>query len=347
MFTGKRLRKLLFAILASALWVGLATSTAFAISDPDSIAISDIRAYESVLESDDMLVIVEYNLPYTVIPDEIISDAFLARFLRDTTELRSVEPFAFNDKGYGRGIFSFYWTATQKAADSIEFGNPNLENYKVVFQGKVGVFIGTVPSITGSSISYQDISQTATLLFERIEALARALENDPAWADDPAFDNLIENPGGQVQLTTTGEEYFSNAIPQLVSMIPTIFTSGVTSPDFSQSIADRSFETEVDKFWDGNWIDAHFDTLATTFDAPKAAFTSLVALIMMGVIAFAATKLLGGQELAAPFGIMTMAVSLPMFGAVNWIPLNMVITIAFVFGILGLGWVFFLRRAGG
>ena len=67
----------------------------------------------------------------------------------------------------------------------------------------------------------------------------------------------------------------------------------------------------------------------------------------MGVIAFTATKLLGGQELAAPFGIMTMAVSLPMFGAVNWIPLNMVITIAFVMGILGLGWVFFLRRAGG
>ena len=337
----------LCAMVVGAWWLFL--SVAHAIDDPDSIAISNIRAYESVLESEDMLVIVEYALPYTSLPDEIISGAYLGRFLRDTTELKSVGPFAFNDKGYGNGIFSFYWTATQKSDASIEFGNPNAENYKIILQGKVGVFVGTVPAITGSSISYQDTSRTATLLFENIEALAHKLENDPNWNDDPDFADLIENPGGNVQLTSTGEEYFSNAVPQLAAMIPTIFTSGVTSPDFSESIIDRSFEKEVDTFWDGrgNWIDVHFQTLADTFQAPKSTFTALTALALMGGIAFFSTKLLGAHELAAPFGIMTMAVSLPMFGAVNWIPLNMVIMVAFLMGILGIGWVFFLRRAGG
>ena len=43
--------------------------TALGISNPTSITIVDVRAYDSVLEADDLLVVVEYNLPYAVIPD--------------------------------------------------------------------------------------------------------------------------------------------------------------------------------------------------------------------------------------------------------------------------------------
>ncbi len=345
----KRSKLFLFiaVVVAAFLWAASFTSV-FAIADPDSIAIEDVRAYDSVLESGDLLIIVEYNLPYTALPDEIIFDAYLGRFLLDTTELKSVEPFAFNDKGYGRGIFSLYWTKVQKEADSIEFDNPNAEAYKLILQGKVGVFTGSVPTITSNSISWTDTARTATLLFQEIERIARKFENDTGWNDDADFADLIENPGGTVQLTSTGigsgEEYFSNAVPQLGAMIPSIFSSSQTSPDVSERPDSRSFADEKDQFWNGNWIDEKFDFLALQHQAPKRTFTAMFAVIFMGLIAFFCANLLGQNALAVPFGMLTMAFTFPMFGAINFFPLNFVLATSFVMGVLGLGWVFFLRK---
>ncbi len=320
--------------------------TAFGISNPDSITIEGVKAYDSVLEADDLLMVVEYNLPYAVTPDEIISDAYLGRFLNGTTELTSVEPFAFNDKGYGRGIFSFYFSAAQKATASIEFDNPNSENYLVTLQGKPGVFPGTAPSITSPTIDWQSGLLSQIKLHFHIRNLAYKFENDPGWNDDPDFDDLIQSPGGVEQLTGSGEEYFSNAIPQLQSMIPGIFSSGTSAPDFSQSPDNQDYADDLDTFWDGNWVGTHFDTLATTYDAPRGVITALIATLFIGLIAFFSANLLGQNAEAAGFGMMTMAVTLPMFTAINMVPLNFTIVTAFVLGVLGIGWVIFLRRAG-
>ena len=321
----------------------------FAISNPDTIAIETVKAYDAVLEADDLLVVVEYNLAYSVIPDEIISDAYLGRFLVGTTELTSVEPYAFNDRGYGRGIFSFYWSAAQKETASIEFENPNSENYLVTLQGKPGVFPGTAPSITTPAIQWQDTSNTTNLLYTQIADLAYKFENDPAWNDDIAYD-LIQSPGGVLQLTAagsgSGEEYFSNAIPQLQSMIPAILSSGTSAPDFSESTGNQSYENDLNTFWDGNWVGTHFDTLATTYDAPRGVITALIATIFIGLISFFCANLLGQNAEAAGFGMLTMAVTLPMFTAINMVPLNFTIVTTFVLGVLGIGWVIFLRRAG-
>ena len=324
--------------------------TALGISNPTSITIVDVRAYDSVLEADDLLVVVEYNLPYAVIPDEIISDAYLGRFLNGTTELTSVEPYAFNDKGYGRGIFSFSWSPAQKATASIEFDNPDAEPYLVSLQGKPGVFPGTAPSITSPTIDWQDSSNTTNLLYAQVSDLAYKFENDPGWNDETDFDDLIESPGGVLQLTSagrgSGEEYFSNAIRELQSMIPAIFSSGTSAPDFSESPINQSYENDLNTFWDGNWIGTHFDTLATTYDAPRGVITALIATLFIGLIAFFSANLLGQNAEAAGFGMMTMAVTLPMFTAINMVPLNFTIVTTFVLGVLGIGWVVFLRRAG-
>ncbi len=70
----------------------------------------------------------------------------------------------------------------------------------------------------------------------------------------------------------------------------------------------------------------------------------MAAVIFMGLIAFFCANLLGQNEMAAPFGLLTMTFTFPMFGAINFFPLNFVLTAAFVMGVLGLGWVFFLRK---
>ena len=324
----------------------VSVATVHAIADPDSITIVDIRAYDAVLEADDLLVIVEYNLTYTSTPTDLITDSYIGRFKRGTTDLNAVDPFAFNDNGFGRGLFSFYWSASQKSTDSIEFDDSNSEGYTVTLQGKVGIFPGVVPSTTTATINWQAATDTKDLLQSHIKALAQKLEKDPNWADNTNFDDLITTGGGVDQLTTQGEEYFANAIPQLQVMIPAIFSAGITTPGFTETSSTRSYDEDLSNFWDGNWVDVRFQTLATTLRVPKRVITALFAILMMAVIAAFCTKLLENTENGAAFGMLTFAVTLPMATAVGWVPLNLALVIASVC-IIGVAWTLFGRRAGG
>ena len=335
----------IWAIVFAA-WIGLVASVVFAIANPDTISIEDVRAYSTVLTDGDLLILVEYNLAYASLPTEIISDAYVGRFKRGTEDLNPIEPFAFNDKGYGRGVFSFYWTSSQRVTDSIEFDNPNNEDYTVSLQGKIGVFPGSIPSITTDTIDWQDPAITRTLLHEEIVFLARKFENDPGWNDDADFDDLIANPGGEDQLTTTGEDYFTGAIPQLSVMTPALFSSGTITPDFVESTFTPSYEDDLNTFWDGNWVDTRFQVLADRFEVPKRGLTTVFALFWMLLIAWFVARLLEGVNENQAFGLATMALTLPMFTAVNWIPLSIAMVVAFLC-LLGIGWTLWLRRAGG
>ena len=342
-----------FALLSGL--IALLPGQAFAISDPDSIMISDVRAYDSVLESGDLLVIVEYDLPYTSIPTETIGDAYLGRFLRSTAELNSVEPFSYNDKGYGVGAFSLYWSATQRTTDSIEFDDTNSEAYAITLQGKIGVFTGSVPTTTTTTITWQDVSDTKDLLKQHIVELAQRFEADPDWNDGTQsniintastnFGNLISVTTGNDQLTAVGEEYFSNAIPQLQVMVPSMFSSGVTTPDFTERSFDTSFEGNINSFWDGNWVDTRFQNLANTYRVPKRTLTTILALFFMCLIAWFVAKLLDNTDNGMAFGLLTFAVTLPMAAAVNWVPMAVVAAVGFIC-LTGVSWSIWGRRSG-
>jgi hypothetical protein len=330
--------------LAAILAALLPLQTAFAIDDPTSISIEDVRAYDGVLSTGDLLMVVEYNVVYGSTPTETIDQAFLGRFKLAGTEYASVEPYAYNDKGYGRGIFSIYWTETQKEADSIEFNNPNSEAYTITFQGKVGVFPGTAPSTTTGTIDWRDSSNTTQELFNHVQTLANSLQNDAGWSDNIP---LISTSASITKLETKGEDYFANAIPSLGSMIPSIFTYGRTIPDDTMDEHSKDFESEVKKFWDtdGNWVDARFTNLADTFRMPKAVITSFLSLFIMAGVVWGCSKLLENTDQGWEFGLMTMAVTLPLLTAINWMPMGVTMTVA-LFALLGIGWTLFLRRAG-
>ena len=236
--------------IAFALLVALLPGQALAIADPDSITLEMVRAYSGVLETGDMLVVVHYDLAYTSTPAEQIGDAYLGRFFRGTTELNSVEPFPFNDRGYGVGVFSLYWTASQVTSDSIEFEDTNSENYAVSLQGKVGVFPGSAPSSTTNTITWRAASNTESLLFADIDEVANTLEQNAAWVAN-TYD-LISRLGGQEALTNDGETYFASAIPNLQVMIPDIFSSAASTPTFTERDHERAYSDRLQTFWDGN-----------------------------------------------------------------------------------------------
>ncbi len=335
---------LLTAFVAAWLASHALAAVVFAISDPDALpSIDRVLAYQGVLETGDLLIVVEYDLPYASTPTEIVSDTYFATFRRATTVLNSVEPFAFNNKGYGVGVFSFYWTASEVSTDSIEFSNTNSEDYKVTLQGKVGVFPGSVPSTTTGTITW-DTSGTAGLQ-SYISDHAYVLENNSAWAANSQ--DLIANTVGVNQLTDTGAEYFSNAVPQSRNMVPDLFPSGVTAIGFTEETFSDSHNNSINDFWatDGNWVDQRFQTLADRYEAPKSVITSMVALFFMFLIVWSVAKVLGNESNSWQFGMMTLALTLPLFGAINWIPMDIVLAVASI-GVLGIVWTLFLRRSG-
>jgi len=332
------------AILLGAIGSAIPGGRVFAIADPTTISIEDVRAYDGVLSSGDLLLVVEYDLVYASTPTETIDQAYLGRFKRAGTEYASVEPYAYNDKGYGRGVFSLYWTKAQKEADSIEFSNPNAEVYEITFQGKVGVFPGTAPSTTTGTIDWRETTDTATELFNHVQALANSLQQDADWSDNIP---LISTTADIIQLSAKGEDYFTNAVPSLGSMIPSIFSSGLSTPDDTATTHSKDFESEVETFWDteGAWVDTRFDNLAETFRMPKRVITSILSLFIITGVVWGCAKLMGESDRGWEFGLLTIAVTLPLLTAAAWMPMGVTMSVA-LFALLGIGWTIFLRRAG-
>ena len=317
-----------------------------AISNPTSITIVSSTAYSGVLETDDLLVVVHYNLAYGSFPTEQISDAYVGRFLRGTTELNSVEPFPFNNRGYGVGGFSMYWTAAEKTTDSIEFGDTNSEGYKIIFQGKPGVFPGSTPTTATNPdsppIVWQSASKTQELLQKGIKLLAYEFERNSAWVTN-TYD-LISGKAGTEQLTANGEIYFSGVVPNLQVMIPDLFSSAAQTVPIIERTYTKSYAKDLEKIWDGNWVDKRFSNLASQLKMPKEVITSMVAFIICAFIAFVMMGVLHGTPYGLEFGLMTFAVTIPLFTVVAWIPLAVTGLIAFI-AVMGIGWAFLGRKA--
>ncbi len=106
--------RIIWILAGIVLAVGPATLV-FAISAPDSdIVLDNVNGYTGVLEVDDLLVTVKYDIPYASLPTESATDAYLATFRRGGTSLNTTSLFDFNDKGFNTGVLSFYWTAARR-----------------------------------------------------------------------------------------------------------------------------------------------------------------------------------------------------------------------------------------
>lgn len=210
----------------------------FAIADPDSPpSVNALYVYEDVLEDGDCGVLIDYFLDYAATPSETATEAYLGVFVDTdgTTQLDSVAPYAFDDKGYGRGLIWIYFTATEVTAYGIDSANEAL--YRVWLMGNPTVASGWTgdPPKTIASIDYwQTTGDSAVLLALRVLYYADIFEL--AWT---AVDLIEMTPLGN-RLTATGEEYFTNAIPDLQLMAPGAFGTG----EYSPTLEDIDYTTE-------------------------------------------------------------------------------------------------------
>jgi len=209
------------------------------IDTPDVKNIVQITFYQSCIETNDQLCIVEFTLAYAgANPPEDANEAWLFRILNAADEevSESVAPFAYYDEGYSVGIVSFYFAPadilTWEGAYKIEMiGNPALDWTD-----------GDPPSVTDDGINWETDSSAIT---PRIQALAGDF--------GIAYSEVMrEKIGGVWKLSLDyGEPYFTTVIDNLSLIAPDLFQSLSTQPIFREREYAQAGKTAMEGRWVG------------------------------------------------------------------------------------------------
>ncbi len=129
-------------------------------------------------------------------------------------------------------------------------------------------------------------------------------------------------------------------------MAPLLFGGGLTPGPFFERDHDRAYSDSLLTLWDGNWVDTRFQNLADQFRVTKILVSTLFAFIIMLAVVWGAAKALGQTDRGIEFGIMTIAVTLPLAISQGWI--SMVVGgVVGLLAVLGLAWAYYGQRAGG
>jgi len=250
-----RLTRLLSILALAILGLLLAASPVLAIGSPDELQINAVYVYRHCLETNDQLYLVEYFVDYDPDsnpatddnPDENITEAYLGRLMDGLDELGAIAPYAYYDKGYDKGIFVIYFSAS----------NPNLPVWNGVYTMKLegNPTLDWDAATPSTSVDVFDlwssstgIAQTQNELTARILYLADQLEI--AWSI-----NMVDSTGTGSYLSSYGEAYFTNAIPNIQAMAPKAFAGSTTQPqweykepttDYAESRANSVIGTPLD-----------------------------------------------------------------------------------------------------
>lgn len=195
-------------------------TTGIAMADPaqpDNLQIRDVKCFRDLIETDDFLAVVSFDIGYTTAPEAPASDYFILRLINSGTgaDIGQQLPFSFGLNGYQYGITGFYFSASTTPAwndsHSIRLeGNPT----KWTTLPTPSVWALTVIDYSSGSGQATNRSQLLTFLITAIQQV----EQD--W--DVMGDLATTTTSGFV-LKAAGQYYMLGAIPGLNYMAPDIF----------------------------------------------------------------------------------------------------------------------------
>ncbi len=302
------------AILAVFIVMFLMASPVLAADPPDSISIDVRYVNRNLIEDGDLLFYAIYDIDYTLLPDEDIDEIFIFRLV-DTdgvTELGSNEAFPFQNQGFGKGLISFYFNATDAAA--LVFGS----SYYIRVQGKPG-FFATPPD----ELFILDASDWTTLTTQaenRLEtrnniiAISRTLESD--WL---TVDLLIQIDIGTV-LNVDGEEYYRNSIFGIQAMVPSLFETQVNDPDYTERTWNTTQQTTYEERWTNTTIGGGIQGLSDVWSLDFNMVASLPLLIGSILAIIAAGKMNGKPEA----GFLCVVALVILGGFMGWTPFALI-----------------------
>lgn len=234
-----KIKRYILSIVVALWGIFMLALPVYAISGPDSGPfLTRIDIYRHALVDDDMLVVARYNLPYTVPPDETISEAYIGRFMDGSDELGRISPYSYYNSGYGTGLFSIYLDAdsapTWEGSYAVELnGSPTLS------------WSPSIPTVTTTTLNWRSTassSATEALLYAHLIAYAEELSDDWSLA-------LTTSTTSGMVFSSYGEAYFTNAIPELRSMSSSLFSSSVDTV----GVEDVNWQPDRPSAWPFNW----------------------------------------------------------------------------------------------
>jgi hypothetical protein len=337
--------------LAIAIVLSLAMlTTVLAIDAPDTLTFEPaggasspaVTAYRDLLESGDMLVVGQYNIAYATLPVDGADVNFIGRALHSTSSVGVNVPYPYNDDGYGKGVISWYLTASTTADQG--WYNDVTESWDEwsATLTDMGVDLSTNPLLFAAADQrtaldfpldadqFSTGSGTATnqtQLASKIVNIARGLE--AAWGV-----SLVNTNG---RLNDTGGTYFQLAIPSVQLMAPDAFGSSSISPTIPTPMPTPGgpgtfAETAEDRFDGTWWLTPQFDLVSTTLSWPAGSFESAVSvLLIFGCAAYGWRQ---SGSTGGTYGLLLGAgVLLPFFTVLGFIGMAMGLLGLFMLGI--------------
>ncbi len=248
----KALRALMGLFVLTALVLGV-VSPASAITNPDSTpTIGRIKAYRNLLATNDMLLVIEANIPYSTntTPNETVSQAFIWRLFNaaGTVELGTAIGYAYTNKGYGYNVYAMYWSNTTAPAWGVA--------YPLHLEGNPGLFAS--PPVYNYQVSTADYSGNTTTSLVQAELkkdiidIATDLNNQ--WNLGLDHSLVISAEGGQY-LSLYGEDFFRGAVYGIQALAPTLFRYAVGSANVTDRTWTLTYATSVETQYVGTWVD--------------------------------------------------------------------------------------------
>lgn len=268
--------KILITLLTVLSWLPVqAQPVVAAMSDPISVSTYDMAVYQHLLEDDDRLFIIPYSINYASTQNVTIDDAFLFQMYDPTgTNLLGTSlAYPYQDAGYGPGIVSFYFPAS----DNLTWQATNIirivENPSQFATPTYWDFPLAVSDYT--SATTQATNQEAL----RLKILGLATDLSISWS----LDLLAQTEMGTV-LSSYGEDYFRNSILSLQSMCPGLFSVQMAVPDFDTTSWDYTVANTFLSRYNGTFIGDAMTGFAGLTSSDTTTAMNVWTLILFGAL---------------------------------------------------------------
>lgn len=302
-----------------------------AVADPDSVSIEEIHANRNLRETGDAHILVHYNVAYAAPPNNPIDEVFTFR-LMDTdgeTELGASLAYPYNDDGYGQGVVSFYFDASDALTWGQDYyiriiGNPTQFADPPVYDFEMQSSDWT--SLTGSGDNKDDLA-------DKILEIARDLE--VAWAV-----TLLDQTETGTVLASAGEAYFRNAINGLQVLAPSVFLVQVGDPEYTARSWATTQANAYETRFQGTWVQTAIGDVADLFTVDWHMIGGLF--VMAGCIAVVALAQQRSQSVNS--GLVCALAIFLCGGVMGWTPMA-IVGITSIMCALYVGYWFFFSRA--
>lgn len=337
------MRKLILLIALITTLISLAPGESVQAFHIDVKMDSYARCFNTVIDSGDLLCVGKFEIVYddcnsdtqTGCPDESVTTNFIGHFIDTdgTGQLRSVRPYTLQTQcctGYLEGIFSLYFTASDLTSLGIVTGN--MTDYFLSIQGDPAVLASgeadtmNVEGLFASSLLNQSL-------------VNRAQELETSWKQD-----LLDTEAGTNRFNADGEDYFSNAIPNLRQISPKLFLNVTVAPTVDEKTHDTSYDDDLRGFLQTSPTTKTWDDSITSFGTQigvsgmviKTLFSVIAAAGVAGFV-FHITK-------NVSMGLVTVPLSLSILALMGIGTMGTIALLTFA-AVIGLFWVLFLKGA--